>query len=107
MSIRRLRANLSRRWDRFRAPWPIVGECHGHLIRLTDTPWLTPEDRVKCLQCDGGHAHEWKPWPDAPRWVTSSNGTPIRCRKCGARKCDHGECSQRRHGHTHWDEVPG
>lgn len=86
----RLRVRLARRWDRLRAPWPIVGECHSDHIA----------EHV-CEQCQPTHAHEWRAWSKAPRWVAGGPGVPIRCRRCGARKCDAPLCHRRRHDHTH------
>ena len=77
------------------APWPVVGECHGH------------RDGSTCLQCDGSHDHEWAAWRGAPRVEGllgtsvvgghSGPGIPVRCRICGGRKCDVPVCVSRRH----------
>lgn len=64
-TIRRIRVRIVRRWDRLRAPWPIVGECHGHRIRAG----AGIEAMNLCAQCDGGHIHQWRAWPKAPQWV--------------------------------------
>lgn len=88
---------LIRRWRDWqlqrRAPWPIVWECYG-------TDKAIPHRRedgsyaLTCAQCDGSHYHAWAAWEDAP---LGGAGTPVRCRICGARKCDHPECTARRH----------
>lgn len=78
-------------------PWPIVGECFsdhrpGH----------------SCPQCDGSCEHSWRAWHEAPQADPYSPGTtvtagssgpgiPVRCRVCGARKCDASVCMLRRH----------
>lgn len=102
-TIRRIRWSIRRSWDRLRAPWPIVDECHGHLLSLNASvaEMLNPP---KCPQCRGGHVHDWRAWPKAPGWVTAGAGVPIRCRICGTRKCDRIGCQQRRHHHTHAEE---
>lgn len=81
----RLRVRVRRWWDLKRAPWPVVGECHLH------------RDGSTCPQCDGSHEHEWVAWPQAPSWIASGGGVPVRCRVCGARKCDNANCTSRRH----------
>jgi hypothetical protein len=76
--------------DRLKAPWPLVGECFS----------AHRADHA-CEQCHPTHVHKWKAWPNAPRWVTSGPGVPIRCARCGARKCDFDDCNERRHDHKH------
>ncbi len=99
---RRLRWRLRRWWDRRRAPWPIVNECRGHLVSLNATFEEIFSGRYKCPQCAGKHEHDWRSWPKAPVWVTAGSGVPVRCRICGARKCDLDGCQERRHnGHRH------
>lgn len=81
--------------DTLTAPWPLVHECYGH------------PDGGHCAQCDGGHRHNWRAWHDAPETRPGSGvtvvdghsgpGLPVRCTVCGARKCDDGDCSLRRH----------
>lgn len=85
-----LRRLLRDRWDQLRAPWPIVGECHS---------FYRPEHL--CEQCQPTHVHRWKAWPKAPARVASAGGVPVRCVKCGARKCDFEDCDSRRHDHVH------
>lgn len=68
-------------------PWPEVGECHsGHV------------EGHECPQCAWEHEHDWVAWthPDAIEY-----GVPIRCSKCGGRKCDRDDCAEQRHTHTH------
>ena len=97
-TTRRLRWRLRRWWDRRRAPWPIVGECHGHLVSLAAAIGEPPP---RCAQCREDHEHRWAAWEDAPAWVSSGPGVPVRCQECGARKCDRDGCDQRRHWHKH------
>lgn len=81
---------LRRWWDRVRAPWPIISECHSGYVA-----------GHRCEQCHPTHRHKWKAWSKAPRWVKSGPGVPVRCRVCGGRKCDYSDCSLMRHTHTH------
>lgn len=72
------------------APWPVVPECFSdHRKHHT------------CPQCDGSHVHDWVAWrdPDPAVLGTSTHGEtlPVRCRTCGARKCDRPACLLRRH----------
>jgi hypothetical protein len=93
-TARRRRWQARRTWDRIRAPWPIVGECHRRF-----------EPGHSCPQHDP-HQHDWVAWLDAPAWVTSGPGTPVRCRLCGGRKCDMDPCTRLRHdGHGHAHEA--
>lgn len=62
------------------ALWPDVPECYG-LHRPGES----------CRQCDGAHEHRWV--EGAPDVM----GVPVRCLVCGGRKCDVGECWERRH----------
>lgn len=62
-------------------PWPEVNECYGH-----KNPWEA------CAQCNGDHDHVWR--RGLARW---SRSIPVRCRLCGARKCDMPACTERRH----------
>jgi hypothetical protein len=88
--VRRLLLRGRRWWFRFRCPWPLVGECNSsHFAEHA------------CEQCEPTHAHRWKAWPKAPEWWKSGPGVPVRCRSCGARKCDSEDCRERRHDHTH------
>lgn len=69
------------------APWPIVGECFNRKAGHT------------CPQCDGQHVHVWVAWHN-PDWASlglSGPGLPVRCKTCGARKCDTNDCMLRRH----------
>lgn len=72
------------------APWPDVSECHSS--RISDH---------ECPQCAWEHEHDWVAW----NRVGNRADVPIRCSKCGGRKCDRDDCAQRRHTHTHHDEV--
>lgn len=60
-------------------PWPVVGECLGH------------KRDESCAQCDGSHEHLWAKGED------HGYGAAVRCRCCGARKCDRPDCMSRRH----------
>jgi hypothetical protein len=66
-------------------PWPVVGECHSDHL---------PEH--SCRQCDGSHDHDWVAWRE-PLGGLTGPGVPVRCRTCGARKCDRPDCLLRRH----------
>lgn len=68
------------------APWPVVDECQA-----------SHREDHECPQCAWQHEHDWVAWPNQ----ADLNGIPIRCSKCGGRKCDHDECALRRHTHTH------
>lgn len=67
-------------------PWPDVPECYG----------FHPGDQVACPQCDGSHDHAWVQGEDPGRKTI-----PVRCRHCGARKCDRPACVSRRHHADH------
>jgi hypothetical protein len=67
-------------------PWPIVSECFNT---------ASHQDGSTCPQCDGSHDHVWVAWKAAP--CPPYFGTPVRCRACGARKCDRTQCTGRRH----------
>lgn len=69
-------------------PWPVVGECHSD---------HRPDH--SCRQCDGSHDHEWIAWRDpvGPVLGLTGPGLPVRCKTCGARKCDRSDCLLRRH----------
>ena len=83
-----------------RPPWPIVAECHGR------APSRVAQGH-SCAQCDGSHDHQWVAWHEAPRTGSDSGSTvvgkssgpgiPVRCKVCGARKCDQPDCRLRRH----------
>lgn len=75
------------RWAGAGAPWPVVAECYTHA------------DGTTCRQCDGSHEHQWKAWnPEHGHAIdTTTNGVPVRCVDCGARKCDMPACMLRRH----------
>lgn len=78
-------------------PWPVVGECFSSRV-----------DGHECPQCAWVHEHDWVAWTSSTKgsaWPPF--GTPIRCTKCGGRKCDREDCAEQRHGHTHADEVAG
>jgi ribosomal protein L32 len=81
---------IVRWWQRIRAPWPIVGECHSY--------WRTHH---VCQQCHPTHQHRFVAWKSAPSWVAVGPGVPVRCRECGARKCDNADCDLVRHTHVH------
>lgn len=72
------------------APWPIVPECHSG-----------NDDTHECPQCSWDHEHDWVMWvdPGGPSWPP--NAKPIRCSKCGGRKCDLKACDKQRHTHDH------
>lgn len=72
------------------APWPVVGECFSSAVEAHE-----------CPQCAWEHEHKWVAWtnPRGPEWPP--NAVPIRCAKCGGRKCDQDDCPERRHSHTH------
>lgn len=88
----RLRRWLHERWVALRAPWPIVPECHS---------WHRPGH--SCPQCDGSHEHRWAAWtiPTADNYrLAFTRGQAVRCRRCGARKCDVDGCVLMRHHRT-------
>lgn len=80
------------------APWPLVGECHGHRGAAAD--WRAQT----CPQCDGSHRHTWVAWKDYPLG-RASGMVPVRCRECGARKCDDPRCVLRRHHRQPHDRL--
>ena len=67
-------------------PWPLVSECFSSA--QPDHP---------CRQCDGSHVHQWI----AGEFADPAAGIAVRCRICGARKCDRAECILRRHHKGH------
>lgn len=74
-------------------PWPLVAECHSRHV-----------DGHECPQCAWKHEHDWVAWiePRGPEWPPGS--VPVRCSKCGGRKCDQDLCPKQRHdGHSHQD----
>lgn len=83
-------------------PWPDVQECYGgHRTKSGIALYGNVED---CPQCDGRLNHQWVEWKEAP----ADYGVPVRCRICGARKCDLPDCQLRRHHagpHLDWS-VP-
>lgn len=72
------------------APWPVVDECFS-----------SHRPGHECPQCAWGHEHDWVAW-DSEAAPGNRRETPIRCSKCGGRKCDLDLCAGRRHdGHYH------
>lgn len=71
------------------SPWPEVAECYG-----------SHRGDHECPQCAWEHEHDWVAWT-ARRDGGRRPGMPIRCSKCGGRKCDQDGCALRRHTHTH------
>lgn len=72
------------------APWPVVNECHGSQL-----------PHHECPQCAWVHQHVWVAWPSSG----DPSGVPVRCSKCGGRKCDREMCGlQRHHDHRGHDE---
>lgn len=76
-------------WDGSTAPWPEVFECHSKHV-----------DGHECPQCAWEHEHVWVAWTK-PNAIGGGPGIPIRCIKCGGRKCDAADCALQRHTHTH------
>lgn len=73
-------------------PWPDVMECHGWNPNSRTAMELHPDPL--CPQCDDQHEHDWVA---GPRRLSYGHGRPVRCRHCGARKCDTPRCTLRRH----------
>lgn len=65
-------------------PWPAVDECHSSNI---------PDH--ECPQCAWTHIHTWVAWTYPGPGLEP--GVPIRCTKCGGRKCDQETCALQRH----------
>lgn len=62
---------------------PDVRECFGH-------------KGASCEQCNGSHAHVWVQCARVGKYP-GDRRYPVRCRVCGARKCDVPDCIERRH----------
>lgn len=71
-------------------PWPQIPECHSRHV-----------GGHECPQCAWEHEHDWVAWTCPGLGRAFSGQTPIRCSKCGGRKCDLDLCPQQRHTHTH------
>ena len=92
--VRRLRWKVRQWWELRKAPWPVVDECHSLYVA-----------GHTCEQCHPTHSHEWAAWPEAPRYICSGVGIPVRCVHCGGRKCDLKQCVLiRHHDGDHEDE---
>jgi len=76
------------------APWPVVRECFSDHV-----------EGHECPQCAWEHEHDWVAWvhPQGSSWAL--NAVPIRCSKCGGRKCDLDACPEQRHRHAHDEGV--
>lgn len=80
---------IYREVDRPVRPWPNVRECQAN---------PRAAEGHECPQCSWIHVHDWVAWTNPDR-RQEGRGTPVRCSKCGARKCDREDCALRRHHH--------